>query len=91
VDNAIPVTDWPPFSPDLNPIEHAWYHLEKLVLQKYPELKGMGKGEDAIRALENALIEAWDLLPDSLFEQLADSMPYRVAAVIKANRWHTKY
>ena len=88
---GIPVADWPPFSPDLNPIEHIWHHLKRLVLEMYPELEGMGKGEEAIRALENALIEAWEALPDQLFEQVADSMPYRVAAVVKAKGWHTKY
>jgi hypothetical protein len=51
----------------------------------------MGKSEEAIEALERALVEAWDTLPSSLFEQVADSMPYRVAAVIKAKGWHTKY
>ncbi|KAG9244644.1 hypothetical protein BJ878DRAFT_505250 [Calycina marina] len=51
----------------------------------------MGRGEDAIKALQDALREAWEALPNSLFEQVADSMPYRVAAVIKAKGWHTKY
>ena len=91
IDMDIPVVDWPPFSPDLNPIEHIWHHLKKLVLEMHPELEGMGKGEQAIEALENALIEAWNALPDQLFEQVADSMPYRVAAVVKAKGWHTKY
>jgi hypothetical protein len=91
IDMGIPVVDWPPFSPDLNPIEHIWHHLKKLVLEMHPELEGMGKGEQAIEALEKALIEAWDALPDQLFEQVADSMPYRVAAVVKAKGWHTKY
>jgi len=91
IEMGIPLTDWPPFSPDLNPIEHIWHHLKKLVLNTHPELEGMGKGEEAIQALEQALIEAWNALPDSLFEQVADSMPYRVAAVVKAKGWHTKY
>ena len=51
----------------------------------------MGKGEEAIQALGNALIDTWNALPDQLFEQVADSMPYRVAAVVKAKGWHTKY
>ena len=57
----------------------------------HPELEGMGKGEKAIKALENALIKAWEALPNQLFEQVADSMPYRVAAVVKTKGWHTKY
>ena len=64
---AIPLVDWPPYFPDLNPIEHVWYHLKKLVLQKYSDLEGMGKGEEAIKALENALVDFWDVLPNSLF------------------------
>ncbi|KIM96276.1 hypothetical protein OIDMADRAFT_20718 [Oidiodendron maius Zn] len=51
----------------------------------------MGAGEEALKALENALVEAWNDLPDRLFEQCADSMPYRVQAVIDAKGWHTKY
>ena len=57
----------------------------------YLELEGMGKGEEAIRALENALIEAWEALPNQLFEQVADSILYQVAAVVKAKGWYTKY
>lgn len=30
-ENAIPTTDWPPFSPDLNPIEHAWAKLKEMI------------------------------------------------------------
>jgi hypothetical protein len=67
---AIPLVDWPPYFPDLNPIERVWYHLKKLVLQKYPDLEGMGKGEESIKALENALVDRWDVLPNSLFVEV---------------------
>jgi len=67
--------------PRFEPIEHIWHHLKKLVLEKYPHLEDMGKSEEAIQTLENALVHCWDLLPDRLFEQ----------AVIKAKGWHTKY
>ena len=27
--------DWPPYSLDLNPIEHVWWHLKKLVVEMF--------------------------------------------------------
>jgi transposase len=27
-DIAIPLTNWPPYSPDLNPIEQVWFHMK---------------------------------------------------------------
>lgn len=90
-DMGIPVADHPAVSPDLNPIEHIWWHLKAWVLKHHPELNNMGKSNEAQQALEEALIEAWEALPDSLFLACADSMPDRVKAVIQANGWHTKY
>jgi transposase len=90
-DNGIPVEDWPPYSPDMNPIEHAWFPLKKYVLENYPELLTMGDSEEAVQALGKALIEAWNSLPDSLFHALIDSMPRRVQALYDAKGWHTKY
>ena len=90
-DIAIPLLKWPPYSPDLNPIENVQWHLKKKVIELYPKLLDIGKGEDAKRALERALIKAQEALPDSLFKACLDSMPRRVEAVIKAEGWHIKY
>jgi len=81
---GIPLVDWPPYSPDLNPIEHIWWHLKSLVLKNHPEIELIGVGEEAKEALEKALIEAWNDLPSSLFEQYVDSIPYQVKACIDA-------
>lgn len=64
---------------------------KKKVLDTHPELAFMGAGEDAIAALETALKEVCNDVPDALFEALIESMPRRVAAVIAADGWHTKY
>ena len=29
--HGIPLVDWPPYSPDLNPIEHAWAKLKERI------------------------------------------------------------
>ena len=39
-EQRVDVTDWPPYSPDLNPIEHAWKRLKEIMATKYPELMG---------------------------------------------------
>jgi len=44
-DIDIPLADHPPYSPDLNPIEHIWWHLKNYVLRLHPELEDGGKGE----------------------------------------------
>jgi hypothetical protein len=61
------------------------------VLKNHPEIEAIGTSEEALKALEDALIEAWNDLPDRLFKQCVDSMLYRVQAVIDAKGWHTKY
>jgi hypothetical protein len=90
-DIAIPLLDWPPYSPDLNPIEHIWWHLKAEVLELFPELKDLGAGEEAKEALERALIIAWDSIDDTIIKSCVESMCRRRDAVIAAKGWHTKY
>lgn len=83
--------DWPPYSPDLNPIEHIWWHLKKKLEELHPELRGMGKGVEALKALQKGLLEAWDAIDESIFEGCWKSMKSRCQAVIDAKGWYTKY
>ena len=91
-ERGIRVTDWPPYSPDLNLIEHAWKQLKDTASRMFPELwQSNGKSEEDRTAMEEALKEAWATIPVSFFENLVESIKRRVQACIDADGWHTKY
>ena len=91
-ENSIDVLVWPPYSPDLNPIEHLWFRLKQLVYQVNPQIEQVKGDIDTVRdALWDALEQAWHLIEEDILDQLVDSMQRRVEAVIKAEGWYTKY
>ena len=91
-ENSIDVLIWPPYSPDLNPIEHLWFRLKQLVYQVNPQIEQVKGDIDTVRdALWDALEQAWHLIEEDILDQLVDSMQRRVEAVIKAEGWYTKY
>ena len=52
----------------------------------------MPGGPDIVKeAFADTLLEIWNSIPGSLLESLYTSMPHRIAAVIKAEGWYTKY
>lgn len=74
---------WPPMSPDLNPIEHLWDELKRKI-----------KSEPAPQSMAELRIRLqyeWDCLPQEVIQNLIDSMPRRLAAVIRARGGPTKY
>ena len=48
-------------------------------------------GEEDLKALAKAVIEAWEAIPQEQIDDLIKSMPRRCVAVVKAKGWHTKY
>lgn len=74
--------DHPPQSPDLNPIEHLWEHLDRQIRKKDVTTK---------ESLKLALKEEWDNIPSEVTKKLVESMPQRIAAVKKAKGKQTKY
>lgn len=84
--------NWPPYSPDLNPIEHIWARLrDKLI----PYTNGHG---EIVRTtgsregdLQEALTSAWDDIEEEYIHSVFISFNHRVDAVIAANGWYTEY
>jgi transposase len=55
--SGIPVMEWPPYSPDLNPIKIMWAWLKEWITTNYPELTSMGKTEVDYQRLYRAMRE----------------------------------
>jgi transposase len=87
----ITTIDWPPYSPDLNPIEHMWHVLKRRMYSLYPQYNNWSQAEEEWGGFCEALKECWRGIPARLIKRLIMSMPRRLAAVRKARGWQTKY
>lgn len=87
--HKVTVDDHPPYSPDLNPIEHVWVDLKRQLHKKYPNIATTPGGLDKVRArlIEVIYLEVWDIRLEALFEKLWKSMP---GAIITAKGWYTR-
>jgi transposase len=91
-ENGISTIDWPPYSPDLNPIEHAWAKLKEMIYRLDPDIENYQGSIGDLKDRFNELIErAWEALGQECFDKLIESMPRRIQAVIEAKGWYTKY
>jgi transposase len=79
---GVSVLDFPPYSPDLNPIENLWAIMAREVEKKQC---------DTDEELGDVVIKVWQTLDLEAFRKLARSMPQRCQAVIDAEGWHTTY
>ena len=84
-ENVVDVINWPPYSPDLNLIEHAWVQLKEMLHKQLPEIAYMRSSkEEAIEKLSEALVICWNKIAPAFFQSLIDSMEERCGAVIEA-------
>lgn len=90
-EHLVTVMNWPPYSPDLNPIENLWAILKREIDKYYPGLLVASNSEQTKQDLIAAAQHIWEQLGDRILENLADSMPDRVEAAIRADGWYTKY
>ena len=75
---------WPPYSPDLNPIEAVWNIMKDWIQENYGERMTYPRLRIAVR-------QAWDAVGKERLDHLIDEMHDRCQAVIDAKGMHTKY
>lgn len=83
-DEEVELLEWPPYSSDLNPIEHLWAQLKQWINEHYPELRTMGKSEKDYQRLFQAIREGWDDIGQEVVVNLIKSMDTRVNTVLNA-------
>ena len=82
--NGVSVLNWPAQSPDLNPIEHLWQHLKR-------QLVAYATSPTSIHELWERVEAQWEKVPPQVCINLVESMPRRVAEVLKVKGGYTKY
>jgi len=83
-DNGIELLPWPAQSADIAPIEHLWSHLKN-------KLKEYDHPSSGILELWERVEKEWNKIQSEVVQNLIESMPRRVAAVIRAKGGYTKY
>lgn len=83
-DNGIKLLDWPPQSPDLNPIEHLWNEIDRRLRKLENRVHNQDQLWDAIQKI-------WVEIDDDCLLRLINSMPQRIEDVIKAKGGYTRW
>uniref|UniRef100_A0A914QHT3 Transposase n=1 Tax=Panagrolaimus davidi TaxID=227884 RepID=A0A914QHT3_9BILA len=74
----INVMDWPPRSPDLNPMENLWGILVRRIYAN-------NKQYDTKEELKQAILDAWDAIDVQVINNLVNNMQNRIFDVIQRN------
>ena len=83
-DNGINVLEWPPQSPDLNPIEHLWNEMDR-------RLRRYSIGIHTQDQLWDAIQKVWVEMDIEFIHTLINSMPERINDVINARGGYTRW
>ena len=75
--NNIAPLAWPPYSPDLTPIEHMWDELDRMVRKRR-------NPPATLAQLRNALIDEWNNIPMRTVNALVNSIQRRIRAAMAA-------
>ena len=83
-DHGYTVIKCPAQSADINSIEHLWWHLKRRLAEYEVAPRG-------VEELWECCQVEWEKIPKEVCQNLIESMPRRVQAIIKAKGGYTKY
>src|SRR5438045_6308248 len=78
------VLEWPPNSPDLNPIENIWSYMKDIIGKDYGEVSSVAEMKRIVRSM-------WENFKDEQWDKLIESLSERIAAVIAVKGGSTRY
>ena len=76
--------EWPPNSPDLNPIENIWSYMKDIIARDYAQVS-------SAKEMKRIVQDMWQQFTDGQWDKLIESMPNRMEAVIAANGGSTRF
>src|SRR5690242_10071341 len=88
---GIHIIEWPLYSLDLNPIEHLWWALKRLLYKQYPQITTISYTKEDWDQFTEALKDCWRRIPSRLIEKLILGMPRRLNACRQARGYQTRY
>ena len=83
-DNDINLLEWPPQSPDLNPIKHLWNEIDRRLRKLETRVHSQDQLWEAIQKI-------WVEMDNEFLTTLINSMPERIEDVIKAKGGYTRW
>ena len=82
--NNVEFIEWPPYSPDLNPIENIWHWMKCILETEYPVC-------NSAEEIEERFLEIWGRITPEMCSNYCGQYEKRLKAVIDANGGYTKY
>jgi hypothetical protein len=89
--DGVVLCDFPPYSPDLNPIENLWFLLKKRILEKYPDMAMYPVSDESMDFLVACAQEVWLEIEEEVIENVINSMKSRLRECHLAHGYYTKY